>query len=148
MCDCDECVVCDVQFVVPRKHSPKLFDSTEVTLYNIPSFVQFLIIFPRLFSVAFRRNDRTHSARNRLGSTGISFIRLIHCQGRACGNRLRHLRHQLLTDRIVRRITRRQTMRDRQINIGNNGVNLGRQAAATLADRLRTFFLGAPVPSG
>ena len=80
MSDDDEGVVGFIQFVLPREHLPELLDITKVTLYNIPSFVQFFIVFPRLRSIAFRRNHWNHATLDRLRSARIALIRLLHRQ--------------------------------------------------------------------
>jgi len=74
ICDGDEGVVGFVQFIITCEHSSELFDITEVTLYNIPLFVQFFIVLPRFFVVAFWWNHRTHPTLFRLRSASIAFL--------------------------------------------------------------------------
>ena len=144
----NEGVVGFIEFVIPGVHTPELLDITEVTFHNVPTLIQLLIISPRSLAVALRRNHRTHAAFFYLRTARIALIRLVHDQRFAATNLLRHLLHQFLSFRIVRRRARRQMMNNRQINVRHNRMNLRRQSAATPSDGLRSFFFGAPVPSG
>jgi len=143
-CECDECVVCFVEFVIASKNTPELFDITEITFYNVASFVQFLIIFPRFLAIALRRNHRTHPALFRCCTAIITFIRLVHEKRFALANLFRHLFHQLLTHGIVCRRTRGQLANNRCGFIGNDGVDFGRQASTTSANGLLPFFWAHP----
>ena len=67
-CECDECVVCFVEFVIASKNTPELFDITEITFYNVASLVQFLIIFPRFLAIALRRKRRKRLPNTRRSS--------------------------------------------------------------------------------
>ena len=51
VCEWNEGIICFVEFVIPCKDPPELFDITEIMFYNVASFVQFLIIFPRFLNV-------------------------------------------------------------------------------------------------
>ena len=70
----DEGVVRDVQFFVPREHSPELFATTEVTLHNIPPFIQLLVILPKLLPVTLRRHRKESWEYDKLDEIDNAFI--------------------------------------------------------------------------
>ena len=43
VCECEEGVLCFVEFVIPSALFSELFDISEVTLYNVSPFVQIFI---------------------------------------------------------------------------------------------------------
>jgi len=78
VCECDECVICFVEFVLSSKDSSELLDITEVSFYNVASLVQLFLVLPRFLVIALRWNNRYHAALFCLCSTRIAFIRLVH----------------------------------------------------------------------
>ena len=140
ICDGDEGVVGFVQFVITSKYSSELFDITEVTLYDIPLFVQLLIVLPRFFTVAFRWHHWMHSTLFRLCPTLVAFLRLVHHQRFILTNLRRNLLHQQLPFRGVRRRSRRQTAGNRKVHLRNDGVDFGRPSSTAFADGLRPLF--------
>ena len=131
-----------------REDSPELLDIAKVTFDNVPFLVQLLVISPRLQTITLRRNHRSHPTLSCRFSTLVPLIRLVHDQRFPPPNLLGNFRHQLLTLWIVRCRARRQTPYYRQVNIGDNGMDFCRSTATAFSDGLRSFFLGAPVPSG
>ena len=70
----------DIELVVTREYFPKPLQTQEESFNFIPAFIDYFIIYPRLFSVLFWRNDRNISKfycqRTRL----VAFVSTVHNQ--------------------------------------------------------------------
>ena len=70
----------DIQLVIAGKDTPKTLDSAKKTFNLIAEYVKGFIVFPRNFSIAFRRNNRCIAHFYGKTSGGVTLISLIHQQ--------------------------------------------------------------------
>ena len=137
----------DIKFVIAGKNTAKTLDATKKSLNLITLFVQFLIVVPRLFTIALWRNNRHIAKLHSQSSRLVPLISPVHQEV----NRMVH-RTELLqkgtTFWTVATVSRRQR-KDYPIPIRcGNHMKFGVPSAPCPSDGLRPVFFKAPIPSG
>jgi hypothetical protein len=69
-----------IELVVPGEYLAIFFNAAEDSLHYISPLIQFFVVIPRLFSVAFRRNDRDHVQPDSHFTSLVSLIGFVHSQ--------------------------------------------------------------------
>ena len=138
----------NIQLIVASSNTTKPFDPAEKTLDLVPSLVKLCIIPPGFLRVALRRNDRLQPAFFRKTTCRRPTIGLIHQQLASGSQQLPQHLYQLAAFRPIMGIAGREMKNQRAVGTRGNQMNLGGPSSTGLADRLRTPFFKAPVPSG
>ena len=128
------------EFVVASGDSPVLFEFAEESLDEIALSIQGKVGLARPFSVGLGRNDRRDAAFDKRLDQRVAVIAFV---SQEC------LRIDLIEQRFglcdIGRLARRERQRDWVAERIDNGVDLGRQAAAGSSNGLVfAVFFGAP----
>ena len=137
----------DIKFVIAGKNTTKTLDTAKKPLNLIALFVQFLIVVPRIFTIAFGRNNghiaKIHCQRSRL----IPLISPVHQEV----NRMIHWTELLQKGtafRTIATVSRRQR-KDYPIPIRcGDHMKFGVPSTSCSSDGLSPVFFKAPIPSG
>ena len=137
----------DIKFVIAGKNTTKTLDAAKKSLNLITLFVQFLIVVPRLFTIALWRNNRHIAKLHSQSSRLVPLISPVHQEV----NRMVH-RTELLqkgtTFWTVATVSRRQR-KDYPIPIRcGDHMKFGVPSTPCSSDGLRPVFFKAPIPSG
>ena len=137
----------DVKFVIAGKNTTKTLDAAKKSLNLITLFVQFLIVIPRVFTIAFWRNNRHIAKLHCQSSRLIPLISPVHQEV----NRM-ICRTELLQKgtafRTIATVSRRQR-KDYPIPIRcGDHMKFGVPSAPCSSDGLSPVFFKAPIPSG
>ena len=127
----------DVEFIETGEDTPKTLESAEEPLDFVPAAVEHAVVFPRLQAVALGRHDGNPPKIQSQLAGLVVLVGTVHQQ-----------RQQIAALRGVVRLAGRERKRYRRSSIRGNQMNLGGPSTAGFADRLRTVFFNAPVPSG
>ena len=109
--------------------------------------VEHAVVFPRLQAVALGRHDGNPPKIQSQLAGLVVLVGTVHQQRQRRGQRPQ-AGEQIAALRGVVRLAGRERKRYRRSSIRGNQMNLGGPSTAGFADRLRTVFFNAPVPSG
>jgi len=136
-----------IQLVVSRENSAKAFKTEKISLYFIALLVSFLVVFPWLFAIAFRRHHGNEAFLNNLSPHLIALVGLIHKHIDLLRQPLHSLKQLLSLRRIMVAAWRQRENHSRTVRCGDH-MNFGGEASAGTPDALLSSFFKAPVPSG
>ena len=137
----------DIKFVIAGKNTAKTLDATKKSLNLITLFVQFLIVVPRIFAIAFGRNNRCVAKFHGQSPGFIPFIGPVHqkINRMVCWT---ELPQKSTTFWTVATVSRRQR-KDYPIPIRcGDHMKFGVPSTPCSSDGLRPVFFKAPIPSG
>ena len=137
----------DVEFIETGEDTPKTLESAEEPLDFVPAAVEHAVVFPRLQAVALGRHDGNPPKIQSQLAGLVVLVGTVHQQRQRRGQRPQ-AGEQIAALRGVVRLAGRERKRYRRPSIRGNQMNLGGPSTAGFADRLRTVFFNAPVPSG
>ncbi len=137
----------DVEFIETGEDTPKTLESAEEPLDFVPAAVEHAVVFPRLQAVALGRHDGNPPKIQSQLAGLVVLVGTVHQQRQRRGQRPQ-AGEQIAALRGVVRLAGRERKRYRRSSIRGNQMNLGGPSTAGFADRLRTVFFNAPVPSG
>ena len=137
----------DIKFVIAGKNTTKTLDAAKKSLNLITLFVQFLIVVPRIFAIAFGRNNRCVAKFHGQSPGFIPFIGPVHqkINRMVCWT---ELPQKSTTFWTVATVSRRQR-KDYPIPIRcGDHMKFGVPSTPCSSDGLRPVFFKAPIPSG
>lgn len=138
----------DIQLVKARENSSEAFQAPEQSLNLVSFFVHVPVVFPNTQAIAFRGNNRNHTEiKNQLARL-IALIGFVHDDLSAFPAAVFKAFQQFSPFGSVAGLPRRQRKCYSAVVTGCNQMNFGGPTSPRLAERLRTVFFKAPVPSG
>lgn len=137
-----------IQFVETGENPAKALESSKQPFHLVSLFVQLPVVFPWRHPIALGRHHRLHAQIKYQLTCFVAFIGLVHDDLRAFPAAVFQCFQKLAARRRVASLTRRQRKGYGSVVSCCNQVNFGSPSASRFADRLRTVFFNAPVPSG
>ena len=138
----------NIKLITARKNTTKSFEAAKEPLHLITLFVQLLIIAPRIFAIAFWRNDRYIIAKLlRQSPCLVPFIGPIHQKINRMVNWAKLPQRGVPFWSIIAVSCGQRKYYPIPVRCGNH-MKLGVPSAPCFSDGLRAAFFKAPVPSG
>ena len=137
----------DVALVEAGEDAAEPLEPTEESLDLVAAAIEHAVVFPRLQAAALGWHDGNPSKIQSQLACLIVLIGAVHEQRQRLGQ-WPQTAQQFAAVLGVMSLTGRESEDYRRSSICGNHMNLGRPSAAGFADRLRTVFFNAPVPSG
>ena len=137
----------NIQFVIAGKNATKSLDTAKKPLNLVALFVQLFIIVPRIFAIAFWRNNRDIAKFHCQSSCLIPFVGPIHQKVNRVIRRT-ELLQKSTAFRAISTVSGRQR-KDYPISIRcGDHMKFGVPPTTCSSDGLRSVFFSAPIPSG
>ena len=136
-----------VELVEAGEDSAESLEPVEESLDLVAAAIEYSIELPRLQAGTLGRHDGNPSEIQSQLACLIVLIGAVHEQRQRLGQ-WPQTAQQLAAMLGVVSLAGRESERYRRSSICGNHMNLGGPSAAGFADRLRTVFFNAPVPSG
>ena len=137
----------NIKFIIACKNTAKSFETAKEPLDLITLFVQLFIIVPRIFAVAFWRNDRYIAEFLRQSPCLVSFIGPVHQKINRMVSRTELPQKGAPFRSIAAVSCGQRKYYPIPVRCGDH-MKLGVPSAPRLSDGLRAVFFKAPVPSG
>lgn len=137
-----------IQLIEAGEDSAEAFESAKQLFHLIALLVQLPIVFSAGQSISLGWHHRFHAQLEDQLTRFIALVSLIHNDFGAVPATVFRRLQEFAAFRRIASLPWGQRKGYGSIVAGRNHVNFGGPAASRLADRLRTVFFNAPVPSG
>ena len=137
-----------IQLVESGEDSSEAFEPAEQPFHLIALLVKLPVVLPTSQSISLGWYYRLHAQLKYQLTRFVALVSFIHNHFGAIPATVFKCFQELAAFRSISRLTGRQRKRYGSIVASCDHMNFGGPSAPRLADRLRTVFFNAPVPSG